>query len=178
MENVRPREAPTGPAPAAGGSALRALVRTRHRRVMLARARSRQQRIADAITTFAGSLLFVYLHAAWFALWIGANLGAFGHAAVFDPYPFGLLTMIVSLEAIFLSTFVMVSQNRQAARDTIRADLDFEDNVRSEVWAVHIGRALGLDPDAIEHRVQEIVARSQAQVSGAQPPEPFDAARM
>jgi uncharacterized membrane protein len=68
------------------------------------RARSLQNRIADAITKFAGSMWFVYLHIAWFAAWIGLRV---------EHYPFGLLTMIVSLEAIFLSTFVMISQNRQ-----------------------------------------------------------------
>jgi uncharacterized membrane protein len=68
------------------------------------RARSTQNRIADAITTFAGSMWFVYLHIVWFSLWVGLRV---------ERYPFGLLTMIVSLEAIFLSTFVMISQNRQ-----------------------------------------------------------------
>jgi uncharacterized membrane protein len=68
------------------------------------RAKSAQNRIADAITTFAGSMKFVYIHVVWFAVWIGLRV---------EHYPFGLLTMIVSLEAIFLSTFVMISQNRQ-----------------------------------------------------------------
>jgi uncharacterized membrane protein len=68
------------------------------------RGRNVQNRIADGITRFAGSMWFVYLHIAWFAIWIGSGL---------ESYPFGLLTMIVSLEAIFLSTFVMISQNRQ-----------------------------------------------------------------
>jgi uncharacterized membrane protein len=68
------------------------------------RARSAQNRVADAITRFAGSMWFVYLHVAWFAVWIGLGI---------ERYPYGLLTMIVSLEAIFLSTFVMISQNRQ-----------------------------------------------------------------
>jgi uncharacterized membrane protein len=67
------------------------------------RSRSVQNRIADAITRFAGSMPFVYIHIVWFALWVG--LGA-------EPFPYGLLTMLVSLEAIFLSTFVMISQNR------------------------------------------------------------------
>jgi uncharacterized membrane protein len=71
------------------------------------RAESAQNRIADRITAFAGSMQFVYLHILWFGLWIG--LGA-------EKYPFGLLTMIVSLEAIFLSTFVMISQNRADAK--------------------------------------------------------------
>jgi uncharacterized membrane protein len=68
------------------------------------RAKNVQNRIADGITTFAGSMWFVYLHVAWFSIWIASGV---------ERYPYGLLTMIVSLEAIFLSTFVMISQNRQ-----------------------------------------------------------------
>jgi uncharacterized membrane protein len=71
------------------------------------RAKSVQNRIADAITAFAGSMLFVYVHIVWFAVWIIFRV---------EKYPFGLLTMIVSLEAIFLSTFVMISQNRADAK--------------------------------------------------------------
>jgi uncharacterized membrane protein len=78
-----------------------------------ARAGSVQNRIADAITRFAGSMLFVYLHVIWFAVWIVFRV---------ENYPFGLLTMIVSLEAIFLSTFVMISQNRADTKRQIVAD--------------------------------------------------------
>jgi hypothetical protein len=67
------------------------------------RRQSLENRIADTITRFAGSMLFVYLHILWFAVWILSGV---------EHYPYGLLTMIVSLEAIFLSTFVMISQNR------------------------------------------------------------------
>jgi uncharacterized membrane protein len=81
------------------------------------RAASVQNRIADQITAFAGSMWFVYIHIAWFGLWIG--LGA-------EKYPFGLLTMIVSLEAIFLSTFVMISQNRADAKRQVVADLEWK----------------------------------------------------
>ena len=81
------------------------------------RANSLQNRIADKITTFAGSMAFVYLHVAWFVVWI-----VFGTLIGFDSYPFGLLTMIVSLEAIFLSTFVMISQNRADAKRQVIAD--------------------------------------------------------
>ncbi|WP_280908958.1 DUF1003 domain-containing protein [Streptomyces sp. SAI-090] len=128
--------------------------------------RSSHDRVADAITSFAGTMRFVYLHALWFTIWIALNEGFLGKAGIFDPYPFGLLTMIVSLEAIFLSTFVMVSQNRQAARENVRADLDFETNLRSEVWSVHIGKVLGLDPQEIEEHVQEIIAQSKAGIDG------------
>ena len=77
------------------------------------RAQSLQNRVADTITDFAGSMVFVYVHVAWFALWIIFKV---------ESYPFGLLTMIVSLEAIFLSTFVMISQNRADARRQVFAD--------------------------------------------------------
>jgi uncharacterized membrane protein len=77
------------------------------------RAQTRQNRFADRITTFAGSMLFVYLHVIWFGCWIGFGV---------ESYPYGLLTMIVSLEAIFLSTFVMISQNRADAKRQVVAD--------------------------------------------------------
>ena len=77
------------------------------------RAQSAQNRVADKITQFAGSMLFVYVHVLWFAVWIGFRV---------EKYPFGLLTMIVSLEAIFLSTFVMISQNRADAKREVLSD--------------------------------------------------------
>jgi len=80
------------------------------------RADSVQNRIADRITTFAGSMAFVYLHILWFGCWIGFGV---------EGYPYGLLTMIVSLEAIFLSTFVMISQNRADAKRQVVADLQW-----------------------------------------------------
>jgi uncharacterized membrane protein len=81
------------------------------------RAESVQNRIADQITRFAGSMWFVYIHIVWFGCWIG--LGA-------EKYPYGLLTMIVSLEAIFLSTFVMISQNRADAKRQVVADQQWQ----------------------------------------------------
>jgi uncharacterized membrane protein len=77
------------------------------------RAENAQNRVADRITAFSGSMLFVYIHVLWFGLWIGLGV---------EKYPFGLLTMIVSLEAIFLSTFVMISQNRADAKRQVIAD--------------------------------------------------------
>jgi uncharacterized membrane protein len=77
------------------------------------RAEARQNRLSDAITAFSGSMLFVYIHVLWFACWIGFGV---------EKYPYGLLTMIVSLEAIFLSTFVMISQNRADAKRQVIAD--------------------------------------------------------
>ena len=76
-----------------------------------------QDRIADAITKFSGSMPFIYIHIVWFALWIGFRV---------EKFPFGLLTMIVSLEAIFLSTFVMISQNRGDAARQVFADHQYK----------------------------------------------------
>jgi uncharacterized membrane protein len=126
-----------------------------------------QDRAADQVTSFAGSLTFVYLHSIWFAIWVLVNVGILGASLRFDKFPFGLLTMIVSLEAIFLSTFVMVSQNRQSARADIRSELDFETNLRSEIWAVHIGQALGIDSTHVEEVVREAISGSRAQLNTA-----------
>ncbi len=82
-----------------------------------ARADAFGSRIADKITRFAGSMTFVYLHVIWFASWIGFGV---------EDYPYGLLTMIVSLEAIFLSTFVMISQNRADAKQQAIADAEWK----------------------------------------------------
>jgi len=80
------------------------------------RAQSIQNRIADKITAFSGSMWFVYVHILWFSLWIGLGV---------EKYPYGLLTMIVSLEAIFLSTFVLISQNRADAKRQVVANLEW-----------------------------------------------------
>ncbi|HEX3830613.1 MAG TPA: DUF1003 domain-containing protein [Solirubrobacteraceae bacterium] len=96
------------------------------------RAQDVQNRVADKITAFAGSMTFVYIHIVWFALWIGLGV---------EDYPFGLLTMIVSLEAIFLSTFVMISQNRADAKRQAIADQQWktvqtEDQQNQELLAL------------------------------------------
>jgi uncharacterized membrane protein len=122
--------------------------------------RSREERIADWITWFSGNMPFVYFHAAWFTVWILINLGLFG-LPVFDPFPYGLLTMVVSLEAIFLSTFVLVSQNRQAQLADRRAELDLQTNLLAEhevtriltlldAITTHLGIEEGDDPELPE----------------------------
>ena len=85
------------------------------------RMETRSLRVADSITAFAGSMTFVYIHIVFFALWIVA----LGYLLKGDPYPFGLLTLVVSLEAIFLSTFVMIGQNRAADLAQAKAEHDF-----------------------------------------------------
>src|SRR6266446_357604 len=81
------------------------------------RAENAQNRVADGITAFSGSMRFVYIHIIWFACWIGFGV---------EKYPFGLLTMIVSLEAIFLSTFVLISQNRADAKRQVLANQEWK----------------------------------------------------
>ncbi|HEX6960946.1 MAG TPA: DUF1003 domain-containing protein [Lacipirellula sp.] len=100
-------------------------------RAEVERQRTLTDRVADWITRWAGSMAFVYMHVAWFGLWLQANVNLFG-IEPFDPYPFGLLTTIVSLEAIFLSTFVLVSQNRQARVADRRTELDLQINLLTE----------------------------------------------
>jgi CRP/FNR family transcriptional regulator, cyclic AMP receptor protein len=108
------------------------------------------ERIADVIAEFSGSLLFLFLNAAWFATWIVWNMLPFTYH--FDPYPFGFLTMVVSLEAIFLSIFVLVSQNRQAAKDRLRADAEYEVNLKAELEIMHLH-------EKVDFLTEELLAR-------------------
>lgn len=95
------------------------------------------QRIADWLAWFSGSMPFLLSHTAWFSIWIVLNTLILGDRS-FDPFPFGLLTMIVSLEAIFLACFVLISQNRQAAKDKVRSDIEYEVNVKAELEVAHL----------------------------------------
>jgi uncharacterized membrane protein len=120
------------------------------------RARNAQNRLADRITAFAGSMAFVYLHLAWFGCWIGFGV---------ERYPYGLLTMIVSLEAIFLSTFVLISQNRADSKRQTIADqqwatvqeedrqneelLDLSHQILDLTKAIH-GMAAQIGPEAAD----------------------------
>jgi uncharacterized membrane protein len=134
-------------------------------------------RIANWISAFAGSMLFVWLHVAWFALWILLNTSFVGWP--FDAFPFGLLTMIVSLEAIFLSTFVLISQNRQSLLADKRSRIDLQVNLISELEVTkvmalvsdihkHLGLSDGQDVEV--HRIQEptLVARLADAVDAAE----------
>jgi CRP/FNR family cyclic AMP-dependent transcriptional regulator len=95
------------------------------------------QKLADWIAWFSGSMGFMLLNLVWFVIWIVINTFHVGLPA-FDPYPFGLLTMIVSLEAIFLSCFVLISQNRQTEKDRIRSDIEYEVNIKAELEIAHL----------------------------------------
>jgi uncharacterized membrane protein len=107
---------------------IRALQRRRERDEKEA---SAEERIAEAITRFTGSMRFVYLHLAFFGFWIVANLGWLPGVPSWDP-SFVVLAMIASVEAIFLSTFVLISQNRMAAAADKRADLDLQVSLLAE----------------------------------------------
>ncbi len=95
------------------------------------------ERVADWISWFSGSMLFLAPNATWFIVWISVNVWPLG-ITQFDPFPFGLLTMIVSLEAIFLTCFVLISQNRQAEKDRVRADIEYEVNIKAELEIAHL----------------------------------------
>lgn len=95
------------------------------------------EKIADAIAWFSGSMPFLMINGGWFIIWVIVNTLPVGIPA-FDPYPFGLLTMIVSLEAIFLSCFVLISQNRQAEKDHVRSDIEYEVNIKAELEIAHL----------------------------------------
>jgi len=96
------------------------------------RSRSSADRIADTIANFSGSLTFIVLHLVVYALWILINTGVLPLVRPFDPFPFLLLSMSVSLEAIFLSTFVLIKQNRMSRRAEQRAHLDLQINLLAE----------------------------------------------
>lgn len=93
-------------------------------------------RIADVIAAFSGSMAFLILNGVWFVVWIAMNVVPMPWP--FDPFPFGLLTMIVSLEAIFLSCFVLISQARQSAKDRVRSDIEYEVNIKAELEVAHL----------------------------------------
>jgi CRP/FNR family cyclic AMP-dependent transcriptional regulator len=97
--------------------------------------RTNVERAADWIAAFSGSITFLMLHVVFFAVWILLNVNWLPgwRPPMFDPFPFGLLTMVVSLEAIILSVFVLLSQSRQATKDRIRGDIEYEVNLKAEL---------------------------------------------
>lgn len=105
-----------------------------------AEGRTVQDRLAAVITAFSGSMAFVYIHATWFGLWFVLNLRILHipYLTQFDPYPFGLLTVVVSLEAIFLSTFVLIAQNNLSGLSERRAELDLQVNLLAEQKAAKV----------------------------------------
>jgi len=118
--------------------------------------RTAADHVADFITRFCGSISFVWVHVLWFALWIGGNI-YFGPKSI-DHFPFNLLTLVVSLEAIFLSTFILISENRQSRIDERRSRLDLQINLLAEQENTkmlqllkEIAEKLGVDLDKDPH---------------------------
>ncbi|UPJ56936.1 DUF1003 domain-containing protein [Bradyrhizobium sp. 192] len=134
---------------------IQALVERRRREQAEATA---QQKLADSITAFAGSMRFVHLHLAAFGFWIVANLGWIPWVTAWDP-TFVVLGMIASVEAIFLSTFVLISQNRMAAETGKRADLDLQISLLTEHELTKVADVLA--------RHLQIESRSQADLDEA-----------
>ena len=107
--------------------------------------------LADRMIGFASSTPFLVIHVIIFIAWIYWNL-PFSGLPKFDQYPFGMLTTIVSLEAIFLSIFVLVSQNRQSAKDRLRADAEYEVNLKAELEVAHLH-------EKVDYLTEELLAR-------------------
>ena len=116
--------------------------------------RTRVMKVADWISEFSGSLPFLFIHLGIFFVWIALNVGPMKHTRLgnWDPFPFGLLTMVVSLEAIILSVFVLLSQNRQVARERVRNDIEYEVNLKAELEIAHMH-------EKVDHLHAEILAR-------------------
>jgi uncharacterized membrane protein len=94
--------------------------------------RTLSEKLADFLTDSFGTVVFLGINAFWFFVWIIINTGLVPGIPVFDPFPFGLLTMIVSLEAIFLAIIVLISQNRSANIEDLREEIDLQINVKTE----------------------------------------------
>lgn len=105
------------------------LIAAKDIRKEIERRKTAMDRISDAITDFCGNIHFVYVHVVWFTAWLIYNMVV---EEPFDPYPFGMLTLVVSLEAIMLATFILMSQNRQGEISELRSKLDYQTDLKSE----------------------------------------------
>jgi CRP/FNR family cyclic AMP-dependent transcriptional regulator len=120
------------------------------------------QKAADWIAEFAGSIPFLLMHVVWFGLWLLVNSVKIPGIPQFDPFPFGFLTLSVSLEAIFLSVFVLLSQNRQAAKDHVRSDIEYDVNLKAELEIVNLHEKMDrLTSDVLQRleTIQQAVRR-------------------
>jgi CRP/FNR family cyclic AMP-dependent transcriptional regulator len=131
---------------------------SRDSNVVEADKRTRVMIIADWISDFSGSLRFLFIHIVIFFIWIVLNVKPLSGTAIggFDPYPFGLLTMVVSLEAIILSVFVLLSQNRQVARDRVRNDIEYSVNLKAELEIGHLHEKIDRMNDELLARLDSL----------------------
>jgi uncharacterized membrane protein len=127
--------------------------------------RTRVMKVADWISEFSGSIPFLFIHVVIFAVWILLNVRPLSTTRIgnFDPFPFGLLTMVVSLEAIILSVFVLLSQNRQATRDRYRNDIEYSVNLKAELEIAHLH-------EKVDQMNAELLARLNALQRAGQRP--------
>lgn len=116
---------------------------------------TRVQRTAEWLAEFSGSIPFLVLHVFLFIAWIVVNLSFLPGVRVFDPFPFGFLTMAVSLESIFLSCFVLIAQNRQAAGDRIRSDVEYAANIKA-----------GLEVTQLHSKIDALYSETMARLAG------------
>ena len=112
------------------------------------------QRVAESLAAFSGSIAFLIIHAGIFLVWIVVNVGLLPRVPEFDPFPFGFLTMAVSLESIFLSCFVLIAQSRQAAGDKIRSDVEYAANIKA-----------GLEVTQLHGKVDTLYAQTMARLA-------------
>ena len=119
-------------------------------------------RISDFFTGISGNIIFVAISLVWFVVWIGWNLNIVPGLDVFDPFPFGLLTMVVSLEMVFLSLFILIKQSRMAAHDKVRNDIEYEVNVRSELGIRHLSESIEIFEERMQQRLDQLEKRLPA----------------
>ena len=117
---------------------------SRHVTEVVEDTRTAVMKTADWISDFSGSLPFLFIHCLIFFVWIVLNTGPLSRTGLggWDPFPYGLLTMVVSLEAIILSVFVLLSQNRQVARERVRNDIEYQVNLKAELEVAELHRKL------------------------------------
>jgi CRP/FNR family cyclic AMP-dependent transcriptional regulator len=136
------------------------------------------QKSADWIAEFAGSITFLMIHVVWFGIWLTLNSVRFPGIPQWDRFPFGFLTLAVSLEAIFLSVFVLLSQNRQAAKDRVRSDIEYDVNLKAELEIQHLHEKMDrLTSEMLRHmeelhRDTRILKQDRSQTLPPTPPAP------
>ena len=131
--------------------------------------RTTVMKVADWIADFSGSLPFLFLHLGFFAVWIGYN-SVMPEARRFDGYPYGFLTLVVSLEAIILSVFVLLSQNRQVAREKVRSDIEYDVNLKAEMQIAHMHEKVDNLYAELQKRLDRLEKRGAAAPLSVPPP--------
>jgi uncharacterized membrane protein len=131
--------------------------------------RTTVMKMADWIADFSGSLPFLFIHIAIFAIWIGFNSLAPAKEK-FDEYPYGFLTLVVSLEAIILSVFVLLSQNRQVAREKVRSDIEYDVNLKAEMQIAHMHEKVDTLYSELQKRLDRLEKKAHFQGQASAPP--------